>query len=159
MIKNEADIFGLLFLGDGATISRCSLLNIMDSGKNIPVDVLEIVDCQGHLADGKEKYGTFICNQFLKHIKEIDPINFFSDIVTFDGDSNVQLAGRILKVYYPKLIVMRGVEHTVSLFFNDVYKIPIVHQMIYSHKMIYNIFGSGIYRKPHSTKCFSRVSK
>ena len=33
---------------------------------------------------------------------------------------------------------------------NDVSKIRIVHQMISSHKMIYNIFGSGIYHKPHS---------
>ena len=32
-IKREAEIFGLLFLGDGATISRCSLLNILASGK------------------------------------------------------------------------------------------------------------------------------
>ena len=45
---------------------------------------------------------------------------------------------------------MRGVEHTVSLFFNDVSKIFIVNQMIYSSKMIYNIFGSSIYHKPHS---------
>ena len=45
---------------------------------------------------------------------------------------------------------MRGVEHTVSLFFNDVSKISIVNQIIYSHKMIYNIFGSSIYHKPYS---------
>ena len=29
MKKKEAEIFGLLFLGYGATISRCSLLNIL----------------------------------------------------------------------------------------------------------------------------------
>ena len=68
----------------------------------------------------------------------------------FDGASNVQLSRRILKVHDPKLIVMRDVEHTVSLFFNDVSKIPILNQMISAHKMIYNIFGSGIYHKPHS---------
>ena len=68
----------------------------------------------------------------------------------FDGDSNVQLGGKLLKVHYPKLAVMSGVEHTVSLFLNDVIKIPIVNQRISAHKMIYNIFGSGIYHKPHS---------
>ena len=52
MIKKEADIFGLLFLGDGATISRCLLLNILASAKNIPVSVLGIVDYQGYLAQG-----------------------------------------------------------------------------------------------------------
>ena len=68
----------------------------------------------------------------------------------FDGASNVQLGGKLLKVHYPNLTVMCGVEHTVSLFFNDVSKITIVNQMISAHKMIYNIFGSGIYHKPHS---------
>ena len=43
----------------------------------------------------------------------------------FDGASNVQLAGELLKIRYPKIIVMRGVEHTVSLFFNDVFKTPV----------------------------------
>ena len=33
MIKKEADIFGLLFLGDGATISRFPLLNILAYAK------------------------------------------------------------------------------------------------------------------------------
>ena len=39
--------------------------------------------------------------------------------------------------------------HSV-IFLNDVLKIPIVNQMISAQKMIYNIFGSGIYHKPHS---------
>ena len=68
----------------------------------------------------------------------------------FDGASNVQLGGKLLKVHYPKLKVMRAVEHTVSLFSNDVSKIPILNQMIYAHKMIYNIFCYGIYHKLHS---------
>ena len=38
----------------------------------------------------------------------------------FYGASNVKLGGRVLKVNYPKLTVIRGVEHTMSLFFNDV---------------------------------------
>ena len=64
MIKKEAEICGLLFLEDGATILRFTLLNILYYVKNIPVSVLEIVDCQGHLADGNKKDGTFICNRF-----------------------------------------------------------------------------------------------
>ena len=40
IIKKEAEIFGLLVLGDGATISRCPLLNILAYDKNIPVAVL-----------------------------------------------------------------------------------------------------------------------
>ena len=52
LIKKESEIFGLLFLGDGATINRIPLLNIFVSGNVFPVSVLEPVDCQGHLEDG-----------------------------------------------------------------------------------------------------------
>ena len=62
----------------------------------------------------------------------------------------MQLTGILLKVNYPKLIVMRGVEDIVLLFFNDISKIPIVNQLISDHKMIYINFGSGIYHKSHS---------
>ena len=68
----------------------------------------------------------------------------------FDGTSNVQLDGEMLKINYPNISVMSGVEQTVSLFFNDVSKIPVVNQMITAHKAIYKLFGSGIYHKPHS---------
>ena len=64
-IKEESYNFGLLFLDDGAIISRIPLLNILVSGKNISVAVLELVDFQRQLADGGGKYGTFICNRFL----------------------------------------------------------------------------------------------
>ena len=43
LIKEESDIFGFLFLGDGATISKISLLKILVSGKNVPVAVLELL--------------------------------------------------------------------------------------------------------------------
>ena len=68
----------------------------------------------------------------------------------FDEASNIQLAGELLKIHYPNVVVMRWVEHTVSLFFNDVSKIPVVNHMITAHKAIYNLFGYGIYHKPHT---------
>ena len=82
-------------------------------------------------------------------MREVDPENKLSDIVMFDGALYTQLGSRLLKVHYPKLTFMQGVEHTVSLFFNDMSKIKIVHQMLYFHNVIYNIFGSSIYHKPH----------
>ena len=72
------------------------------------------------------------------------------DVVMFDGTSNVQISGELLKIQYPKVSVMSGVEHTVSLFFNDVSKIPGVNQIITAHKAIYNLFGSVVYHKPNS---------
>ena len=68
LIKKESDIFGLLFLVDGVTISRIPLLEILVSGKDLPVAVLELVDCQVHLADCGKKDGSFICNIFPDHI-------------------------------------------------------------------------------------------
>ena len=53
-------------------------------------------------------------------------------------------------IRYPNISVMRGVEHTVSLFFNDVSKIPVLNQIITGHREIYNLFGSGIHHKSHS---------
>ena len=88
----------------------------MASDKNIPVAVLENFDYQGHIADCNKECGTFICNLFLNHMREIDPGKKSTDIVMFDGASNVKLGGKLLKVHYPKLTVMSGVEHTLSLF-------------------------------------------
>ena len=68
----------------------------------------------------------------------------------FDGASNVHLGGELLKINYPKISVMCGVEHTVSLFLNYVTIIPVVKQMITAHKEIYKLSGSSIYHKPHS---------
>ena len=45
---------------------------------------------------------------------------------------------------------MHGFEHTVSSVFNDVNRIPVVNKMITAHKATFNLFGYGIYQKPHS---------
>ena len=44
---------------------------------------------------------------------------------------------------------MRGVEYTVYLIINDVFKIPVFNQMITDHKSVLKLFGSVIYHKPH----------
>ena len=90
-IKKGADIFGLLFLGDGATISEPPFLNIMASGENTPVSVLEIGYCQGHLGDGGKKIGSLICHKCLDHTKEVDTANKLTYRVMFDGSPNVQM--------------------------------------------------------------------
>ena len=120
--------------------------------KNLPVAVLELVDCQGHLEYGGENNVTFICERCIEHNKRIDPHKSITDVVVFDGASNVQLSGELLKIHYPKISVMSGVEYTVSLFFNYVSKIPVVNQMIKAHKTIYNLFGSGISQTSFSVK-------
>ena len=100
LIEEESEIFGLLFLGYGATISRVPLLNILVSGNNLPVAVLELVDLQGHLADGGIKNRIFICNIFLDQFKRIDPHKSITDVIMFYGASNVQLAGELFLFPY-----------------------------------------------------------
>ena len=61
--------------------------------KNLPVAVLELVDYQVHLADCGINNGTFICNRFIDHFKRIDPNKSITDVIMFDGASNVHIAG------------------------------------------------------------------
>ena len=55
----------------------------------------------------------------MEHIK-IDPNKENTDVILFDGASNVQLGGDPLNMYDPKLTVMCGIGHTASILFNDV---------------------------------------
>ena len=43
----------------------------------------------------------------------MDPRKSIKDVVIFDGASNVHLDGELLKIHFPKVSVMRGVEHSV----------------------------------------------
>ena len=51
----------------------------------------------------------------------------FSDIVMFDGTSNVQLCGKLLILCYSKCTVICVDEQNVLLLLNYVSKIPTVH--------------------------------
>ena len=57
--------------------------------------------------------------------KTMDPTKSITDVVMFDGASNVKLGDDLLKINYTKLTVMRGVEHAISLLFNGVSKLLI----------------------------------
>ena len=52
-------------------------------------------------------------------MKKNEPTESITDIVMFDGALNLQISGQLIKNYYPNLTVIRGVEHTVSIFLND----------------------------------------
>ena len=65
----DADIFGLAFFGDGATIHKCPLVNIFASGFHAPATLIEIVDCTTRLVAGEKKDGAFISSLFLPVMK------------------------------------------------------------------------------------------
>ena len=83
-------------------------------------------------------------------MKEMDLAKQLSDILMFGGSSNVQLGSKLLKFHYPIFTVMRGVEHIVSLFSRMFIKYIFLRQINSTKKVIYNIFGYGIFRQPNS---------
>ena len=110
-------------------------MNIFIFVKNHPESILHLLDCQVQLDDGEKNTEPLYVIDFVITQKN-HPNNKITDVVMFDGASNVQFGGKMMKIHYPKLKVMRGVEQNVSLFFNYVSKIPIVNQMITAHKEI-----------------------
>ena len=60
---------------------------------------------------------------FLSTLK-IDPNKSITDLFMFDGASNVQLAGKLMKIQYTKISVICGFEHTVFFIFQQCFQNP-----------------------------------
>ena len=71
-LKKEADVFGLSIFGDGATILRRPLINILGAGVHNHATLLEIADCTGHVAQGYEKCAEYIAKLFIPHMERLD---------------------------------------------------------------------------------------
>ena len=129
-LLSEAATFGITVFGDGATIKTIPLLNVLAAGVNNSFALLDIADCTNHLALGGKKDASHIASIIKPLIAnmegELDEHNRkctgIVDLVFFDGASNVQNAGELLRVKYPRITVGHGAEHVVSLFFKDVYE-------------------------------------
>ena len=130
LLRQEADQFGISIFGDGATIQKVPLINVLAASPNNPFALLDIVDCTAHLANGGKKDAPYISNMILPLIKMIEgrAENDHSkkkpglvDLVLFDGASNVVKAGKLLAINHPRITALHGAEHVVSLFFRDVY--------------------------------------
>ncbi len=122
-LLQDADVFGLGWLGDGATIKRMPLLNILVLSGSTPPTVVSIIDCTTHMSDGGKKDAIFIMEHFRRKVDEIDVDAKLTDCFFFDGASNVQTAGAILCARYPRAMCFHGGEHVLSLFFSDLSKI------------------------------------
>ena len=135
LFKN-AETFVLTILGDGATIKRMPLINIIESGVYCPVAILAISNCTSHMAKGGMKDADYISNTlFSPHFKRIDPDKTLIDLVAFDGAANVQKAGRMLCEDYPKCTVIHGGEHVVSLVCGDICKLQVISHLIKINKL------------------------
>jgi len=149
---SEAHIFGITIFGDGATVKTIPLFNILAAGVNNPFALLDIADCTDHLAEGGKKDAKYIAKVIMPLIQqtesEEDILKRKSqegtvDLVFFDGASNVQNAGEILRAFNPRITVGHGAEHVVSLFFSDVYtKVRDFKILAVFAERVRNIFGS-----------------
>ena len=153
----EAGTYGILYVGDGATVKKYPLANMLSMGIHCPPAVLEICDCTGHMQLGGKKDAKFIAGRFIPIIRSLDPNGFYSDVVFFDGASNVQLAGQILAEHFPRMTCLKGVEHCVALLFTDLAKIDVVKDTIFRHNRMYQVFSSGVFHASHAI--FRRQSK
>ncbi len=72
------------------------------------------------------------------------------DLMLFDGASNVQNAGKLVSITYPRITVVYGAEHVVSLFFKDMFTKMLVFQCLSQFlKWCRNISGSTCHG-PHA---------
>ncbi len=158
LLERDAEIYGVSFFGDGATVRKTPLLNILASGVYIPTACLEIVDCSTHLAEGGKKDAEYIYDLFLHFIKDFEGRKPNAvDLVLFDGALNVQKAGELLASSYPRIAVLHGAEHVMSLFFNDVFKNRELQTFIKISRIFYKVFGSGAMHIPYAA--FQKHSK
>ncbi len=122
-ILAEASTFGIAMCGDGATVHRMPLLNILCITGEQPPFVLEIEDCTAHMAEGGKKNASYIADLFRDKIEQIDPDGTLLTCVYFDGAKNVQKAGDVITAAYPRAFSFHGGEHVLSLFFSDIARI------------------------------------
>ncbi len=71
-LLQDAEVFGLGWLGDGATIKWMPFLNILVLCGSASWAVVSIIDCTTHMSDGGKKDATYIMEQFWRKVDEID---------------------------------------------------------------------------------------
>ena len=102
-------------------------------GDNPPV-VIGIHDSKKNLIEGVKKDAPYIADLFRTQMEDLCPgasqkhvlttLKKDTDCFWFDDASNVQKAGQVLTVYYPRAHVFHGSEYVLGLYFSDVDKLP-----------------------------------
>ena len=101
-----------------------ALFNVMVlNGNSYPV-VTAIKDCTGHFSQAGKKDALFSSDVFSNFLLEFNAEANRVDVFYFDGASNVQKAGKLLGVKFPRIVTYHGGEHVVALWFSDLAKIP-----------------------------------
>jgi len=157
-VVKDADVYGVTFFGDGATVKKTPLINILVSSVYLPAGCLAIVDCTRHLQEDGRKDATYISELFTPYITEMESaVPNSTDLVIFDGASNVQKAGLLLEAKFPQISVIHGAEHVISLFYADVFRLREFELLKKMNRIIYRYFGSGSMHSPYAI--FSKHTK
>ena len=77
--------YRLACLGDGETVKRMPLINILLSSSNNPTAVLEIKDFSKHMSEGWNKYKPYIADIFINHLRVHGNMNQIVDLLLSDG--------------------------------------------------------------------------
>jgi hypothetical protein len=161
----EAPVFGITVFGDGATIKTVPLVNVLAACVNNPFALLEITNCTAHLAKGGKKDAKYIAKiimpliQLMESEEDIHKKTYSGlvDLVFFDGASNIQNAGKILRAFNPRITVGHGAKHVVSLLFADSYtKVKSFMLLSAFAKRVCNIFGAVRHSPSAMFKKYSR---
>ena len=122
-LLKEARVFGLAFLGDGATIKRMPLMNVLSMTATVSPMTIAIQNCLSHMEEGGKKDAVYVALLFEEKLTKFDPRKQLTNVFFFDGSSNVQKAGEVLMAKYPRSFSFHGGEHVVSLFFSSIAKL------------------------------------
>lgn len=149
-LNDGIEMYGICLYGDSATIRRKPFLNILAASVKEPIIVLEIADATDHLKKGLKKDSSYVAERFIPWCTKLDPDNKYLDCVFFDGAADVQKAGKILAGRNPRIAVLHGAEHVVSLFCKDVAKLIPIHIVVLKYRFLYRVFGSGSMHRPYA---------
>ena len=150
-LTNQASKFGLTIFGDGATIVKSPLVNILAAGVNNPSAMLDIVDCTKHCSAGFKKDARYLAGEFTPVIEKIHNATDTHgkkckkavQLITFDGAFNFQKAAKIIIQTFPWMTVIHGAEHAVSLFFSDLFEKVMVYRVLSTiSKKVRDVFCS-----------------
>lgn len=156
-LNDGIEMYGICLYGDSATIKRKPFLNILAASVKEPSIVLEIADATDHLKEGGKKDSSYVAGCFIPWCRRLDPDNKFLDCVFFDGAGDVQKAGKLLAARNPRIAVLHGAEHVVSLFCKDVAKLTPIHIVVLKYRFLYRVFGSGSMHRPYAV--FQKAAK
>ena len=155
-LKANAKDFGVAIFGDGATIKRLPLVNLLASSGTCPSALLEIVDCTKHMSEGGIKSAEYIAGLMEPHVEKLGKDHV--DLFLFDGASNVQKAGKLMAIHHPRTTCVHAAEHLISLFLGDICKLRPVQLLMKFYRLVYSYLGGSRHKLHAVFKKYTRAS-